>query len=264
MIRSEVTKVGGTRVEETESWRKPAPTFFPSKLPASHRILGPLLASHLFTLSMTPITTAQIIDALNWRYATKAFDASKTIPVDTWKALEDSLVLTPSSFGLQPWKFLVIQDKALRESLVPHSWNQRQVADCSHLVVMTVKKDLTIEDIDSFIARMIEVRGGTADALLGYRNMMAGTHEAGYMTTQWSKLQAYIALGQFMTSAALLGIDTCPMEGFVHAEYDAILGLDKEGLTTAVLCPSGYRSVDDRYAFLPKVRAKAEDIIEHR
>lgn len=213
---------------------------------------------------MSSIAPSQIIDALNWRYATKAFDATKTIPADTWKALEDSLVLTPSSFGLQPWKFLVIQDKALRESLVPHTWNQRQVADCSHLVVFTVKKELTLADIDAFIDRMVEVRGGTADALLGYRQMLVSTHEAGYMTTQWSKLQAYIALGQLMTNAALLGVDTCPMEGFVAAKYDEILGLDAQGLTTAVLCPVGYRSADDKYATLPKVRAKHEDVVEHR
>jgi len=213
---------------------------------------------------MTPIPSAQLLEALNWRYATKAFDATKLIPAETWQVLEQSLIVTPSSFGLQPWKFLVIQDKALRESLVPHTWNQRQIADCSHLVVMTVKKDITLADIDAFIARMVEVRGGTADALTGYRGMMAGTHKSGYMTTQWAKLQAYIALGQLMTSAALLGLDTCPMEGFAADKYAEILGLADKGLTTAVLCPVGYRSEDDRYAGLPKVRFAAEDVIEHR
>jgi nitroreductase len=209
-------------------------------------------------------TPSQIIDALQWRYATKAFDASQVIPPATWQALEESLVLTPSSFGLQPWKFLVIQNKALRESLVPHTWNQRQVADCSHLVVMAVKKDITEADIDGFINRMVEVRGGTADALVGYRKMLIGTHSQGYMTTQWAKAQAYIALGQFMLAASLLGIDTCPMEGFVPAKYDEILGLGELGLTTAVLCPVGYRSADDRYATLPKVRYAHDDVIIRR
>ena len=230
---------------------------------ASTHPFGSFPAFQRLTL-MTSIAPSQIIDALNWRYATKVFDPTKTIPADTWQALEESLVLTPSSFGLQPWKFLVVQDKALRESLVPHSWNQRQVADCSHLVIFTVKKELTLADIDTFINRMVEVRGGTADALLGYRKMLVSTHEAGYMTTQWSKLQAYIALGHFMSNAALLGIDTCPMEGFAPARYDEILGLDAQGLTTAVLCPLGYRSADDRYADLPKVRAKHDDVVEHR
>jgi len=210
------------------------------------------------------MTTPELLDALNWRYATKAFDASKIIPADTWSALEESLVLTPSSFGLQPWKFLVIQDKALRESLVPHAWGQRQIADCSHLVVMTVKKSLSVADIDAFLARIVEVRGGTADALLGYRKMMLGSHEQGFMSTDWAKKQAYIALGQFMAACALLKIDTCPMEGFVGPKFDEILGLEAQGLTIAVLCPAGYRSVDDKYAVIPKVRFAAKDVIEHR
>jgi len=213
---------------------------------------------------MSAVAPSQIIDALNWRYATKAFDASQVIPPATWKSLEESLILTPSSFGLQPWKFLVIEDKALRESLVPHCWNQRQVADCSHLVVMAVKKELTVADLDAFIARMVEVRGGTADALAGFRKMLVGVYDQGYMTTQWSKSQAYIALGQFMLAAALVGIDTCPMEGFVPAKVDEVLGLPEQGLTAAVLCPAGYRSADDRYASLPKVRFAHDDVIIRR
>ena len=213
---------------------------------------------------MTPIATSSILDALNWRYATKSFDASKLIPSDTWRLLEESLVLTPSSFGLQPWKFLVIQNKELREALVPHAWKQRQIVDCSHLVVITVKKEISLEDIDAFIARMVEVRGGTADSLTGYRGMMAGAHMGGYMTTAWAKAQAYIALGQFMLAAALLGIDTCPMEGFVADKFDDLLGLEAQGLTTAVLCPAGYRREDDRHSVLPKVRFKHEDMVEHR
>lgn len=221
------------------------------------------------TLSDTPsimsdISPSQIIDALNWRYATKVFDPSRLIPSDTWQALEESLVLTPSSFGLQPWKFIIVQDKALRESLVAHSWNQRQVVDCSHLVVMTVKKNLTEADLDTFISRVAEVRGGTPDSLIGFRNMLAGTHSKGYMTTEWAKHQAYIALGQFMMTASLLGIDTCPMEGFAASKYDEILGLADEGLTAAVLCPAGYRSEDDRYATLPKVRFAHSDVVERR
>lgn len=208
-----------------------------------------------------------ILSALNWRYACKVFDASKKIPADVWQQLEDSLVLTPSSFGLQPWKFLIIQDKELREQLVPHAWNQRQVADCSHLVVMTVPKALNTDHIDANITRMIEVRGGTADALMGFRKMVAGFRdgmEAKGGLEQWAKLQSYIALGQFMLAASLLKVDTCPMEGFIPAKFDEILGLEATGYTTTVLCPAGYRSEDDRYAGLPKVRFESKDVIEHR
>lgn len=207
---------------------------------------------------------AEILNALNWRYATKVFDATKKIPAETWSSLEEALVLTPSSYGLQPWKFIIVQDPELRERLVGHSWRQRQVADCSHLVVMAVKKAYNLDDLDSFIGRMVETRGGSADALAGFRKMIVGTHAQGYMTTEWAKMQAYIALGQFMTACALLGIDTCPMEGFIPARYDEELGLEAQGFTTAVLCPAGYRHPDDRYAGLPKVRFKTSDVIEHR
>ena len=94
--------------------------------------------------------------------------------------------------------------------------------------------------------------------------MLTGTLASGYMTQEWAKMQAYIALGQFMAAAALLNIDTCPMEGFAPDKYDELLGLEAQGFTTAVLCPAGYRHPDDRYASLPKVRFKSSDVIEHR
>lgn len=212
-------------------------------------------------------TPADLLSALNWRYACKVFDPTKKIPAETWAALEQTLVLTPSSFGLQPWKFLVIDDAELREMLVPHAWRQRQVADASHLVIMTVPKAVSEDYIDANIMRMAEVRGGTPDALIGFRKMVAGFRadlEAKGGLEQWAKLQAYIALGQFMLAAAMLGLDTCPMEGFEPAKFDEVLGLDAQGWTAAVLCPVGYRHADDRYAALPKVRFESKDVIEHR
>jgi nitroreductase len=205
---------------------------------------------------------AEVLEALRFRYATKQFDAARRIAPEIWTALEQSLVLTPSSFGLQPWKFLILTDSALRESLVPHSWGQRQVADCSHLVVMAVQKSVDEAYLDRFIARVAAVRGSSVESLAGYRNMMAGS--LGMMTTDWAAKQAYIALGQFMLAAALLGVDTCPMEGFLPDKYDEILGLSAQGLTTAVLCPAGYRADTDRFAAAPKVRWDSEDVIEHR
>lgn len=213
------------------------------------------------------MTPSDIVSSLKWRYACKVFDAAKKIPAETWSSLEESLVLTPSSFGMQPWKFLVIQDPELKEQLVPHAWNQRQVADCSHLVVMITFREMPEEHIDTNIQRMIEVRGGTPEALLGFRNMVAGFRKSGQekgWLGDWAKQQSYIALGQFMLAAALLKIDTCPMEGFVAAKFDEILGLTGGAYTTAVLCPAGYRSEDDKYAVLPKVRFSPGDVIEHR
>jgi nitroreductase len=211
---------------------------------------------------MPSLTPDALIEALNFRYATKQFDAAKKIDPATWSALEQSLILTPSSFGLQPWKFLIITDPAIREELIPHTWGQRQVADCSHLVVMAVQKAVDVAYIDKFIARSAEVRGVSVESLAGYRNMMAGA--TGMMTTDWAAKQAYIALGQFMLAAAALGIDTCPMEGFIQAKYDEILGLESRNLTTAVLCPAGYRSADCKYATLAKVRWAADEVIERR
>ncbi|MEI6536106.1 MAG: NAD(P)H-dependent oxidoreductase [Verrucomicrobiaceae bacterium] len=252
MKRHEFSKVSGTRG--------------PAIPDLTGRSYHPEAGHSRFHQTMSPISPSQLIDSLNWRYATKAFDPNKKIPADIWSALEKSLVLTPSSYGLQPWKFLVITDKALRESLVPHAWNQRQIADCSHLVVMLAKKTVGEADIDKLIHRIAEVRGGTADALAAYKSMMMGslTQAAPEFIIEWAKKQTYIALGQFMGAAATLGIDTCPMEGFVAPKFDEILGLNATDYTTSVLCPAGYRSADDKYAVLPKVRFKAEDVIEHR
>ena len=205
-------------------------------------------------------TPAAVLEALTFRYATKQFDPARKIDAGTWAALEQSLVLTPSSFGLQPWKFIIVTDAALRESLVEHSWGQRQVADASHLVVMAVQRKVDEAYIDQFVARLAEVRGVTAESLAAYRGMMTGS--LGMMTTDWAAKQAYLALGQFMLAAAMLEIDTCPMEGFLAAKYDEILGLEARGLTAAVLCPAGYRAATDKYATLPKVRFAADDVIE--
>jgi nitroreductase len=210
------------------------------------------------------MVTTQILDALKWRYATKAFDATKKITDDQWTALEETLVLTPSSFGLQPWEFIVVKDQAIREQLVEHSWNQRQVADASHLLVIACRTNIDEAWVDSFMKRIEEVRGdiSTLDA---YRGMMVGfvenLGEAGLQ--QWAKQQTYIALGQLMLKAALLGIDACPMEGFIAPKYDEILGLTERGLTASVLCPVGYRSEDDHYATLPKVRFPREQMISY-
>lgn len=218
-------------------------------------------------LNLDFMTSSDLLSALNWRYACKVFDPERAIPDETWAALEESLVLTPSSFGMQPWKFLVIQDAELKEKLVPHAWSQRQVADCSHLVVMATHRVMPEEHIDANIRRMMEVRGGTPEGLMSFRQMVAGFRQSGEekgWLGDWAKQQAYIALGQFMLAAALLKIDTCPMEGFVPTKFDEVLGLTGSDYTSSVLCPAGYRSEDDRYGVLPKVRFESKDVIERR
>ncbi len=214
---------------------------------------------------MKSLTPDELVQTLNWRYATKVFDPTKKIPDQEWAALEQALVLSPSSYGLQPWKFFVITDLALREKLVPHSWSQRQVADCSHFVVFAIKKNLSEPEVDAFLARISEVRGIPVESLAAYRGMMLSDVIHGQRSlrvNEWAAKQAYIALGNFMTCAATLGIDTCPMEGFDPGKYDEILGLPQRGLSAVLACPAGYRSDADKYASLPKVRYPLEQVIE--
>lgn len=229
-------------------------------------VADPIEASHPPDRDMMTTSPEQLLGALNWRYATKKFKASTPIPADLWKTLETALVLAPSSFGLQPWKFVVVTDPQVKAQLVPQSWGQSQPADCSHMVIFAVKTGLDQAHVDHFLARQIEVRGGSLEALAGYRGMMLGSlqkaTDAGYLDV-WQTHQLYIALGQFMTAAALLGVDTCPMEGIVPVEYDRILGLTGSGYKTVVACAAGYRADDDKYASQKKVRFPASEVVKH-
>ncbi|HUR59143.1 MAG TPA: NAD(P)H-dependent oxidoreductase [Opitutaceae bacterium] len=212
----------------------------------------------------TPIAPQQLVDALNWRYATKKFDPDKKIPAEDWTALEQSLVLSPSSIGLQPWKFFVITDQAKKTQLVSASFRQSQPADCSHFVVFTVRRDIDAAHVDRHIARMVEVLGVTPDSLGKFRAMTMGNLDKARAEGKldvWQEHQIYIALGKFMASAALLAIDTCPMEGIEPAKYDEILGLTGSNYSTVVACAAGYRRADDKYAAAKKVRFKSDDVV---
>ena len=210
------------------------------------------------------IPAPQLVDALNWRYATKKFDPEKKIPAETWHALEQALVLSPSSIGLQPWKFFVVTDAEVKTRLAAASYRQTQPVDCSHFVVFSVRRDLDAAHVDRHVARMAEVRGVAPESLVKFRAMTMGNLDRaraeGTLDT-WQEHQIYIALGQFMASAAVLGIDTCPMEGISPAQYDDILGLDGSGYVSVVACAAGYRLADDKYAAAPKVRFKPEDVV---
>jgi nitroreductase len=215
---------------------------------------------------MKTLSPETLLDALQWRYATKKFDPSAKIAPELWQSLESALVLSPSSFGLQPWRFVVVTNPLTKAGLVSHSWGQSQPADCSHLVVFTVKIGLDEAHVDRFLERQVEVRGGNLESLGGYRNLMVGSlkkaADAGHLDT-WQTHQVYIALGQFMTAAALLGVDTCPMEGIVAAEYDKALDLGGSGYRTVVACAAGYRSAEDKYSALKKVRFPASEVVKH-
>jgi nitroreductase len=213
---------------------------------------------------MPAVSPSDALAALNWRYAVKKFDPTKRIPADTWATLEQSLLLSPSSYGLQPWKFFVVETPAVREQLLPHSWGQRQVVDADKLVVFAVKKDVNPADADRLIARTSQVRGVPAESLAGYRGMMAGSlsRTPTPEIDVWMSRQVFIALGVFLTTAAMVGVDACPMEGFVPEKYDEVLGLGAKGYASRVVATAGYRAADDAYGTAKKVRFELGEVVE--
>jgi nitroreductase len=213
-------------------------------------------------MSNRALSNEQAIRQLQWRYAVKKFDPSRKISAEDWATLEHALVLAPSSFGLQPWKFWVVRDAATRQKLRPVSHNQAQIVDASHLVVFTARKGLNAEDVKKYVARISHVRGMPAEALKEFEGKMI-EHLKSPELDAWAKRQVYIPLGVFLATAAYLGIDACPMEGFDPAGYDRILGIDEAGYSAVALATAGYRAADDGYGKLAKVRFKPEDVIVH-
>jgi len=208
------------------------------------------------------LTPDAALAQLHWRYATKKFDPTRTIPAEVWAVLEQALVLAPSSVGLQPWKFVVVTDPAVRTTLQPAAYGQAQIVDASHLVVICGKAPPTAADADRHVARTAEVRGVPVEALAGFRKMVVGA--AGKPPEEaaaWAARQAYLALGMFLTTAAMIGVDACPMEGFDPPKFDEILGLKAHGVAALALVAAGYRAADDKYAGVPKVRLPVEEVV---
>lgn len=212
---------------------------------------------------MATIGPEALLEQYRWRYATKRFDPERKIPEALWGQIENALVLSPSSYGLQPWKFVVVTDPALKARLRAVSWNQPQIEECSHLVVFTARKGLGPEDIQRYLERIAEVRSVPMESLDGFRDMMLGSlKQPAEALDGWAARQAYLALGFLLASAATLGVDACPMEGIEGLKYDEILGL--EGTRTLCVAAVGYRNPEDPYATLAKVRFPKEQVIERR
>jgi nitroreductase len=214
---------------------------------------------------MKPVENQTLLNQLKWRYATKKFDAAKKIPAEDWATLEQALILSASSYGLQPWHFVVITSQKLKEELVGAAYGQHQLSQCSHIVVFAVNKNVDAAYIEKYIKRISDVRGVPVEKLDGYKGMMVGTisRQDAATTEAWSARQVYIALGSLLTSAAMLGIDACPMEGIVPAKFDEVLGLDKKGFGTLMIATLGYRAADDATANYLKVRFAAEELVTH-
>jgi nitroreductase len=206
-----------------------------------------------------------LIQSLNWRYATKRFDPNRKISDADFATLKQSMLLAPSSFGLQPWKFLVVQNPDLRIQLREATWSQSQVTDCSHYVVFTYLEKVDPTYIEKYVERVAQVRGVELKTLDGYKKSMVDSLVTGPRSATieaWAQRQTYIAFGFLLESAALLNIDACPIEGLEPAKYDKILKIEGTGHKTVATVALGYRHPEDNYSKLKKVRFSEADLIQ--
>jgi len=202
-----------------------------------------------------------VIKALKWRYAVKSFDTNKIVSKKQLDVLLNAFNLTATSYGLQPLKLLVIQNKQLQKDLVAYSMNQEQVAQASHLLVVCVETIVDKHFIENYF-RLVKTIRDTPDAILNpFKTSLIANFEKKSQSEikQWSIKQAYLALGNLLTVCALEGVDACPMEGFLPKEYDRILNLKSKGLQSVLVLPIGYRAENDYMAGLEKVR---KDLID--
>ncbi|WP_413557982.1 NAD(P)H-dependent oxidoreductase [Bdellovibrio sp. HCB209] len=207
----------------------------------------------------------QIQEALEWRYAVKKFDPTKKISEKDLTTLLESLKLAPSSYGVQPWKFLVIENPKIREELKPVSWGQTQITDASHQIVFLYKDTMDEAFVQKYIDRIAEVRGAPVESLQGFKEMMINNlvKAPEEKIRVWSQRQAYIAMGFLLETAALLKIDATPMEGFSPSDYDRILKLEGTGWKSIATVTLGYRHAEDSFQNLKKVRFADDALIEY-
>lgn len=203
------------------------------------------------------------IEALQWRYATKQFDPTKKLSDEQLNTLEEALRLAPSSFGLQPWTFVVVSNSEIRTQLSAAAWAQPQITEASHLIVFTVRTDINDAFVDEYIASVAATRSIPTEQLKGYSDMIKGSIAAKSpeQLKEWAARQAYLALGTFLTTAAMQEIDACPMEGFDPEKFDQMLDLQEKGLHAVVLAAVGFRAADDQAAAVQKVRFPKEQVI---
>ena len=206
-----------------------------------------------------------LIEKLNWRYATKKFDKTKKLTPSQLEELLHAVHLSPASTGVQSYKIIVIEDAATREKLQQAAYGQSQIADASQLIVFAAETNLDDQYVKKLIDHVAKTRGVDRLNLEGYEQMINGKVNSMNKEERitWAKKQAYIALGVLLTSAAELGIDACPMEGFSAPQFDEILGLNEKGLATAVIAAVGFRAEDDAYSKLKKVRKPEEEMFIH-
>jgi nitroreductase len=206
-----------------------------------------------------------ILEVLNWRYATKKFDPERKISIQEMEELLEAIRLSASSYGLQPYRVLIVENSTLREKLRVASYGQSQVTDASHYLIFCVEKWLDAEYVGSYLDRVADKRSVDRSKLRGYEGHIIDVIEKKGIeeSRMWKEKQAYIALGNAMTVAAMMGIDTCAMEGFDSQAYDEILDLGSMGLQSSVALALGYRHKEDLQQNLSKIRREGEKLFLH-
>ena len=203
-----------------------------------------------------------LIDTLQWRYACKKFDPQKTVAGSDLDFIKEAIRLSASSFGLQLYKVIIIEDRALREKLKPHSWGQDKVVDASQLFVFTHYTKISDEILQEYALRRSRIQGKSLDEGMPYIHYIReklGSYDPEHFS-QWASKQCYLALGNLLAACGEKQIDSCPIEGFEKEAYDRILGLEALNLSTSVLAAVGYRASDDANQFVPKVRRDLDDL----
>lgn len=204
-----------------------------------------------------------IIDSLKWRYAVKKFDTNKNLSEKQIETLKEAFNLTATSYGLQPLKLVIIKNKKIQEKLVPFSWNQQQILQASHLLVICIKDNYTTKEVENYFNLVQKIRNTPDEVINPFKKFLTAeiakkTQEELYVS---NKNQAYIALGNLLTVCASQKIDSCPMEGFTPEKYDEILDLTKDNLKSVLVLPVGFRASDDYMKDLTKVRKNISDSI---
>lgn len=203
-----------------------------------------------------------LLDNLNWRYATKKFDATKKISSADLNTLKEAVRLAASSYGLQPYKVVIVENPEIREQLKAAAYGQTQITDASQIFIFANDLNAGAESVDAYIKNISETRGVPTDALAGFADMMKGTiaNLSQDAKNIWTAKQTYIALGTLLAAAAELKIDATPMEGFNAAAFNKILGFDKLGLNASVIATVGYRHGEDDTQHYKKVRKSHEEL----
>lgn len=206
----------------------------------------------------------ELIDHLNWRYATKKFDTSKKVSEDDLTKIKEAIRLSATSYGLQLFKVLDVKSEATREQLKPASWGQPQITDASNLFVFCSYADVKEEDIQEYMELKASTQGLALDALQGYGDFVKGqmTKMPIEQKQTWTAKQTYIALSNALTACAALKIDSTPIEGFEPGAYDEILGLKDQGLKATVVLAIGYRSEEDQTQHGKKVRKPMNSVFQ--